>query len=451
MKAAMARPAAAPATQPFRWDALQVALLVVLFLQVWRIQLLVRGLPLFGLPILATAAAAVLFALDRDRRRRLGRLDQPVVRFALAIVVLVALSIPGALTPGRSLAFLLKDYARSVLLMLLIAASVRGLADVRRFAWVQIVGVSLCALAILTHAEVGSEGRLSTEATYYDANDLATLIVCTLPLVLYLWRRPTRWPGRLALAAATVFLITTLGETGSRGGFLGFVVVAGYLLLRFQGISRTRRVGAVALLVVLLMGLASDRYFERIETILHPTGDYNWSGKSETGRVEIWKRGVEYMLSHPALGVGAANFERAEGTLSPEARERQRYGRSFRWSTAHNSFIQIGAELGVFGVIFLVALVVDGFRMLGRIRRWPAGEAAVLAQVLTACLVGFVVTAMFLSQAYSAYLYALLGMCLGLSRVVSAAAAGSPPPARPGVWGPGGAFPLAGGISSPSR
>src|SRR5207249_11378127 len=57
MKAAMAAPAAAPATQRFRWDALQVALLVVLFLQVWRIQLLVRGLPLFGLPILATAAA----------------------------------------------------------------------------------------------------------------------------------------------------------------------------------------------------------------------------------------------------------------------------------------------------------------------------------------------------------------------------------------------------------
>jgi O-antigen ligase len=325
------------------------------------------------------------------------------------------------------------------------------LADVRRFAWVQIVGVSLCALAILTHADVGSEGRLSAEVTYYDANDLATLIVCTLPLVLYLWRRPTRWPGRLALAAATVFLMMTLGETGSRGGFLGFVVVAGYLLLRFKGISGTKRVGAVAVLVVLLMALASDRYFARIETILHPSGDYNWSGKSATGRVEIWKRGVEYMLSHPVLGVGAANFPRAEGTLSPEAHERQRYGRSFRWSTAHNSFVQIGAELGVLGVVFLLGLLVDGFRAMSRIRRWPAGEAAVLAQVLTACLVGFVVTAMFLSQAYSAYLYSLLGMCLGLSRAVSAAAAGGPAPARPGVWGPTGAFPLAGGLISPSR
>ena len=168
----------------------------------------------------------LLAVLAGCRPAAIAPLLRALVRFALATLVLVALSIPGALTPGRSLSFLLKDYMRSVLLMLLIAASVRGLSDVRRFAWVQIVGVSLCALAILTHAEVGSEGRLSAEVTYYDANDLATLIVCTLPLVLYLWRRPTRWPGRLALAAATVFLMMTLGETGSRGGFLGFVVVA---------------------------------------------------------------------------------------------------------------------------------------------------------------------------------------------------------------------------------
>jgi len=446
----MASAPVAPVTQRFRWDALQIVLVVVLFLQVWRLQLLVPGVPLFGLPIMATTVAVVLFALDRDGRRRMGRFDQPVVRVALAIVVLVALSVPGALNPGRTLSFLLKDYLRSVILMLLIAASVRGLADVRRIAWVQVVGVTLCALAILTHSELGNEGRLSTEHTYYDANDLATLIVCTLPLVLYLWRRPTRLLGQLALAGTTVFLIMTLGETGSRGGFLGFVVVAGYLLLRFEGISRAKRLGAVALLVVMLVGLTSDRYFERIETILHPSKDYNWSGQSATGRMEIWRRGVEYMLSHPALGVGAANFERAEGTLSEEAHERQRYGRSFRWSTAHNSFIQIGAELGVMGMVLLVALLVDGVRVLSRIRRWPVGEAAVMAQVLTACLVGFIVTAMFLSQAYSAYLYSLLGLALGLARVVSPAARPQPR-ASPGVRAPGGAFPLAGGPGSPSR
>src|SRR2546423_2232130 len=394
---------------------LQVVLTVLILMQVWRVQGLIRGTPLYGVPVIATVVTLGLLLLDRDPQRRLARPSQPVVRAALGILVLVVLSIPGSLYPARSVTFLLKDYLRSVVLMLLVAASVRGLTDLRRLAWVQIIGVTLSSAIIVTSAQIGREGRLDAEGTYYDANDLAALIVCTLPLVLYAWRRPTGTLGRLLLAAITVFLMTTLGRTGSRGGFLGFLVVAGYLLLRFRGISKAKRLGAVALLVVLLVTLASDRYFARIETLLHPSADYNWSGRSETGRVEIWKRGISYMVSHPVLGVGAAAFPRAEGTLSPEARERQRYGRSFQWSTAHNSFILIGAELGVLGVVFLLMLLLDAFRMLARIRRGPPGAETALAEVLSASLAGFVVTAFFLSEAYSAYLYTLLGMALGLA------------------------------------
>lgn len=133
--------------------------------------------------------------------------------------------------------------------------------------------------------------------------------------------------------------------------------------------------------------------------------------------MDIWKRGVGYMLSHPALGVGADAFAVAEGRLSAEARQRHRYGRGFQWSTAHNSFIQIGAELGVLGLVLFVALLAAAFRLLSRLRRWAGGESAVLAQVLAGSLVAFVVTATFLSQAYSAYLYTLLGMIVGLARI----------------------------------
>lgn len=435
---------AAPATERPKWDALLAAIVVILLLQVWRIQGLMKGVPLFGGPILATAAAVALFALDRDPRRRVGRFSQPVVRVTVGILLMVVLSIPTSLHPAQSGSFLLKDYLRSVILMLLIAWSVRGLVDVRRLAWAQIVGVALCALTILTHSAT-DEGRLSTEHTYYDENDLATLIVCTLPLVLYLWRRPTRLFGRAVLAGITLFLMTTLGRTGSRGGFVGFLMVALYLLLRFSSISTSKRVGAVAVLSILLVSLASDQYFARIETILHPSKDYNWSGKSETGRVEIWKRGVGYMMDNPIVGVGANQFPKADGTLGPEAQERLRYGKGFKWSTAHNSFVQIGAELGVMGLVLLVLLFVDAFRLLGWVRRWTRGEIAILAQVLTACCVGFVVTALFLSQAYSAYLYSLLGMSLGVARLVPVASGGvtTAPGARPGQ-----AFPLAGGLGA---
>jgi len=417
-----------PVSQRLPWDSLLLALMVLVALQVWRVHELFPSLAIHGLPILMTVVAVTLLLLGRDPRRRLATLDVPLVRVALGILVLAGLSIPGSLYPGLSLNLVLKDYFRTVILMLLVAASVRGFADLRRLAWLQLGGVILFSAVILARAQMGADGRLR-DVAYYDVNDLAMLIVSTLPLVLYLWRKPARPWSRALLAAATVFLIVTLGKTGSRGGFLGFLALGGYLLLRLRGVPAWQRVGTVALLATLLAGLASDKYFDRIGTILQLRQDYNWSGKSETGRMEVWKRGLGYMLDHPLLGVGAAAFPVAEGTLAPEALEHQRYGQGFKWSAAHNSFIQIGAELGVGGLILFIALLTAAFRTLARLRRAPFPEIAVTAQIFTASLVAFVVTASFLSQAYSAYLYTLLGMILGLAKSGSFARPPVPVPA----------------------
>jgi len=418
--------APAPASPP--WGALQIALAIVVLLQVWRVHELFPQLAIHGMPILATVAAVALFALNNDLGRRLNSLSHPIVLAALGIVVLVALSVPGSLYSGGSANFLLKDYLRSVILMLLIAASIRGLPDLRRYAWLQLAGVTLFSAVVVARAQMGADGRLR-DVAYYDVNDLAMLIVCTLPLVIYLWRKPARPWSRAVLIAATVFLMVTLGKTGSRGGFLGLVTVGGYLLLRLRGVSTLQRVTTVALLATALVTVASDKYFDRIETILNLREDYNWSGKSETGRMEIWQRGLTYMADHPFFGVGAAAFGAAEGTLSPEAVELRRYGRGFKWMAPHNSFIQIGAELGVGGLVLFIVLLASAFRTLGRLRRASASEIAVLAQIFTASLVAFVVTASFLSQAYSAYLYTLLGMILGLARIVRLATPRAPAPA----------------------
>ena len=135
--------------------------------------------------------------------------------------------------------------------------------------------------------------------------------------------------------------------------------------------------------------------------------------------MEIWKRGIDYMMTYPVFGVGVGAFPMAEGTLALEAREQRQYGRNVKWSAAHNPFIQIGAELGVLGLIAFVALLVGAFRTLSKVRRGSPAEAAMLAQLLTACLVGFMVGAFFSSQAYASYLYMLLGMIVGLARTAS--------------------------------
>src|SRR5882724_8844125 len=62
-----------------RWDALQVTLAILLLLQVWRVQGAIRGVPLLGLPVLATVVAVLLLSLDRDPRRRLSGGREPLV------------------------------------------------------------------------------------------------------------------------------------------------------------------------------------------------------------------------------------------------------------------------------------------------------------------------------------------------------------------------------------
>src|SRR5437764_10393172 len=119
-------------SQSLPWDSLQVALMALVSLQVWRVHELFPVLAVHGLPILMTVVAVTLLLLGRDPRRRLAALNHPVVRTASGIVALVALSIPGSLYSNRSLDFLLKDYGRTVMLMVLVAASVRGFADLRR-------------------------------------------------------------------------------------------------------------------------------------------------------------------------------------------------------------------------------------------------------------------------------------------------------------------------------
>ena len=410
--------ASAVTPQRLRWDTLQVVLALLVLVQVWRVQDLLPVIAIPGLPVLCTLAVLLLLVLDRDPRRRLDSLKQPVVRAGVALLLLATLSIPGSLYPRYSASFVVTDYMRSVALMLMIATSVRGVGDFRRLAWLQIVGVTLFCAVSLARGQVDPDGRLVVRS-YYNSNDLALLIVSTLPLTLYLWRRPAGLVGRAILLAAASCVVMTLGRTGSRGGFLAFLAVAGYLLAGFRGIATSKRVGAVALLAILLVALAGDRYFARVQTILNPSADYNWRGKSETGRLEIWKRGIEYMMTYPVFGVGVGVFPMAEGILAPEAREQRQYGRNFKWSAAHNPFIQIGAELGVLGLIAFVALLVGAFRTLSTVRRGPPAEAAVVAQILTACLVGFVVAACFSSQAYAPYLYTLLGMIVGLARAAS--------------------------------
>src|SRR4029077_16062919 len=123
------------------------------------------------------------------------------------------------------------------------------------------------------------------------------------------------------------------------------IAVALFIVARYSAIPLGRRVLVTAVVAAIVVGTASSQYWEQMGTIVSDT-DYNRT--EESGRMQIWARGLGYMLENPLFGVGPNNFQTAEGTLSPYA-ERQQFGVGVRWNAAHNSYIQVGAELGVVG------------------------------------------------------------------------------------------------------
>src|SRR5574341_1726816 len=405
-----------------RRDPLLLVLALMLLTYVWRVQDLFPAFGTLSPALLATIVAIVVWFFDADPRRRLDHLRSPVLTLVLVLVVLMILSVPGGMWPGNSVRFLYKDFGLTFMFMLLVATSIRGSKDLEWFAQLHLFGAGLYSAVVLLRYQVKADGRLGG-LRYYDANDLAMVLVCTLPFAVYFLRKAVKPWLRVAGFAGLGLLVLTIVKTGSRGGFLGLVVVMGYILFQFRAISKKARFLAGLAGVVVVMVVGSEKYWERIQSLTRPQEDYNWSENNLAGRGAIWKRGLTYMVRRPLFGVGVRCFPQAEGMLADVSAERARENKGFKWSAPHNSFVEIGAEVGLPALMVFVAIFVTSIKTLARLKPRPptvtpeAMADGALAQALIGSLLGYVTSGFFLSQGYSAFLYTLLGMIIGLSKL----------------------------------
>jgi O-antigen ligase len=429
-------PAVAPspiAAEP-RPDRLMRAVALMQFTYVWRMQ---DAFPILGklqLPLIALFTALVLFAGVRHPLRRVRAIRQPTSKLIIALGVIMTLGVPFSLWQGHSLEFVIKSFGTDVLFFMLVAATVRSVRDVEWYALMNLYGALVFATVVALFFSVGGDGRLGS-LIYYDANDFALVMVCTIPFAFYFLGKGHKASRRIAALVTLGMCLTAMVKSGSRGGFIGLIAVMMYILLFYRAIpSRTRLMITVAG-VVLFFGFASDKYWTMMGTILHPTTDYNYT--ADDGRVEVWKRGATYMIQHPITGVGVAAYPMAEGG-SDRARLLESQGRGFKWSVAHNSFLETGAELGFPGLAVFVAMLVVTVVSLrrisrrGRWARWVSAREISLAQMLIAALFGFAVSGIFVSAEYFTYLYFILAMSVGLIKLVRARAVATPAP-RPQI------------------
>jgi O-antigen ligase len=384
---------------PFVW---LVAALTIFFVA--------QGLELFpalaGLQIAKLTAVAALawFLISRRERVAVARLPQFVS--LMLILAFAAVTIPISMWPSRSFSFIAEVYAKNVLFAYLLIQAARSDREVRIVTGALIAGCSALVLAMLFgigHLVIYKQDptRVSV-GNRYDPNDLALLFVMTIPFATFMIKS-SRPLIRMSLMAAIALLLIGIIKTGSRGGFLGLLVMGALMLMR--GSAQARK---LAMLVVLLGGslfafAAPAHYWDRVKTIFNYEEDYNLSDKG--GRMKVWQTGLKLFAASPIAGVGIACFPIAHA----------KYSESRLAIAPHNTLLQVATELGSIGLALFLMMVFSTIvwsRRAGRLARDGLAPAELwwLASAIEIGLAGFLVSAFFLSHAYTAMICFLVGM-----------------------------------------
>lgn len=352
-----------------------------------------QGLPVILIVGGVTLAVTLLFSAIRKRWPFKAAQDALILWLFVALVVsqLATFYLGGVVDTIR-------QYGSQVVTYMLLVSLV---ASTRK------LGFTLYTLLILTLFQAiqgifqfftganfaGTEliaGRIQGIGIFADPNNLAMTFLMVLPFAVLRTLKSRSMLFRIIMIAVIAVLVYGVFLTDSRGGFLGLGAIVFTMVSRRIGYKKGAAVALVVFALLFLAGPSRMRQFDSRE-------------QSAYGRVEAWSEGIDMFQSRPLFGVGARNFL------------------DHHFLAAHNSFIECAAELGLFGLIPWVALLMVGLRSTSYVGSHATedrfGALGLYAEAIFHGLVGFVVTATFIARAYSDMFFLIIGLTAVASRL----------------------------------
>ncbi len=365
-----------------------IALWALLFVSLGRFQEIFPVLiPLqLGKLSIAFGLAAVMAINAKDLTLFITK--TPLKKYLYALLLIGFFSIPFSIYISDAFDKYMGFLRTFLIASIIVALGKKHLSNVK---------LCICVIVLILSTQMILQkaiGRSSVSLTY-DPNDIAFLFVLFLPFIIH-------GIGSKNVIIKIVYLITSgsavasIALSGSRGGLLALVSIALYSII----LAKKRRFLYICLCfmgAVIFSQMASDEFWQRIQALIDGT-DYNLA---ETGdsRVAIWTSAIELMFRRPLFGVGIGQFTTAMGTLAEGA-----------WRTAHNSFIQIGLELGFGGLFAFCGIFISFFRLSKQGEKAPflSAQSQALYRSLRISILAFCVGGFFISHAYTPITYSFI-------------------------------------------
>lgn len=164
------------------------------------------------------------------------------------------------------------------------------------------------------------------------------------PLALYFFLEGNSLKTRLFYGFSLFAILSADLLTFSRGGYLGILGGAVFLVAyNFRKIKFRWKFVLVSLVgVFILVNFFPNPVTHRF------LSSFNLTEGSNQGRIFMWQKAIKVAAENPFFGVGLGNFP-----LEVKAQADYRDP-----ITAHNTYLDIGAETGLFSLFFWVALLI---------------------------------------------------------------------------------------------
>jgi hypothetical protein len=340
----------------------------------------------------------------------------------IALLVLMAASIPSSEWPSYSLHTLVDYFMRSTVIFCAVCAFVVDARTLQTAILGEVVnGVLLLISCVTMGVAGGSGGRFTLGGSYFygNANDLALGLTIAAGFFLY-WTIQTSVfkvaLGSFSLLTAVYFLM----RTGSRGGFLALAIL---LVTSVIFSARYRwRIIPVLLLAPLLVLVVPSELTHRLSFIVLDTSNVRVhtneeavSLASQQERAYMFWRSVDLMLTHPVFGVGLSCFTI---DLYREDLEERKHTASLG---THNSYTQIGCECGIPALLVYLSILWISVRRTYRVFRESTAKpgleefpAAALCMIST--LTGLSAALFFFHDAYTPMVPILTGLMVGIGQ-----------------------------------
>ncbi|HYM25540.1 MAG TPA: O-antigen ligase family protein, partial [Vicinamibacterales bacterium] len=394
-----------------------------------------------GLQLLHLAELSAIAGLAAMATRRLSS-GQTIVKInaevvgVMALGSVIVLTIPFSIWPGGSAHVFSDIYVKIILIFALMIGTLTTPKRLHQMTWVMIAASTyVAARGVIDYLRginlvEGDRLRGAVGGMFQNPNDLALNLVTFLAPTLFIVvhdRRPSR---RILAAGFAAVMLMAIVCTKSRSGFLGLLVM-GLVVAYYTIRVRPGIIAAAVLAGIIALPALPSSFWDRMDSIVNAQEDQTGS---RAARLRLISQGLEVFAENPITGIGAGQFQNYNdpGVMVE------------KWRVTHDVWLQVGTELGIFGILVFAFLVIRAFsacfvtlRLLGPPRRTrrakgPPPETLELSAVdreildlnarsMLAAMVGWAVCSLFASVAFNWTFYyvfalAVAGRDIALSR-----------------------------------